>query len=166
MRISDPNSGEWPAPSTRVAPPRHLRPSTPHRTRSIATPARRSSLTGSRSGCETLLPTIALTSGDPSGIGPEIAVKAASDPRVTAVCQPVIYGPHRPDEVAAFPVGQISAESGRAAHEAIVAAVRDALARKVAAIATAPIHKSAFYAAGYRWPGHTELLAELCSVSN
>ena len=111
-------------------------------------------------------PLIALTAGDPSGIGPEIAVKAARDPRVTAVCRPVIYGPHTPDEIARYPVGQISAESGRAAHDAIAAAVRDALAGKVAAIATAPIHKGAFHAAGYRWPGHTELLAELCGVSS
>ena len=37
---------------------------------------------------------LALTMGDPAGIGPEIALKAARDPRVVAVCRPVLYGPH------------------------------------------------------------------------
>ena len=31
--------------------------------------------------------------GDPAGIGPEIALAAAADRRVTAVCEPVLYGP-------------------------------------------------------------------------
>ncbi len=110
------------------------------------------------------LPAIALTVGDPSGIGPEIAVKAAADARVLAVCQPVIYGPHTSGELAAFPVGRVDAGSGRAAYEAIVAATHDALAGKVAAIATAPINKAAFAAAGYPWPGHTDLLAHLCGT--
>ena len=110
------------------------------------------------------LPSIALTAGDPSGIGPEIAVKAAADPRVLAVCRPVIYGPHTPEALAGFPVGRVDAGSGRAAYEAIVAATEDALAGKVAAIATAPINKAAFAAAGYPWPGHTDLLAHLCGT--
>lgn len=110
------------------------------------------------------LPTIALTAGDPSGIGPEIVVKAARDPRVTAVCRPVIYGPHDPADLSGFPAGRVNAASGRAAYEAIVAATRDALAGEVSAIATAPISKAAFAAAGYPWPGHTDLLAHLCGV--
>ena len=52
------------------------------------------------------LPVIAVTAGDPSGIGPEIAVKAARHPRVVDVCRAVIYGPHLSDELAAFPVGE------------------------------------------------------------
>jgi 4-hydroxythreonine-4-phosphate dehydrogenase len=110
------------------------------------------------------LPVIALTAGDPSGIGPEIAVKAAADPRVLAVCQPVIYGPHTAEELAGFPIGRVDAGSGRAAYAAIVAATADALAGKVAAMATAPINKAAFAAAGYPWPGHTDLLAHLCGT--
>ena len=51
------------------------------------------------------LPVVAITVGDPSGIGPEIAVKASRDPRVTAVCRPVLYGPHTADAVASFPRG-------------------------------------------------------------
>jgi len=38
-------------------------------------------------------PRIAITSGDPAGIGPEIAQKAADDPRVREACEPVVYGP-------------------------------------------------------------------------
>jgi len=110
------------------------------------------------------IPVIALTAGDPSGIGPEIAVKAVRDPRVVAACRPVIYGPHEPGDVAAFPAGQVSADSARAAYDAIVAATRDALAGSVAAVVTAPINKAAFAAAGYPWPGHTDLLAHLCGA--
>ena len=110
------------------------------------------------------LPLIAITVGDPSGIGPEIAVKAARDPRVTEVCRPRLYGPHAEAELAPFPPGRIDAGSARAAYEAIIAATRDALAGEVAAVVTAPIHKAAFAAAGYPWRGHTELLAHLCGV--
>ncbi len=102
--------------------------------------------------------------GDPSGIGPEIAVKASRDPRVTAVCRPVLYGPHTADAIALFPRGEVNAASGRAAYDAIVSATTDALAGRVQAIATAPINKAAFAAAGLPWKGHTELLAHLCGV--
>ena len=103
-------------------------------------------------------PVIAITAGDPAGIGPEIARTAAEDPRVKAVCEPVIYGP--PDG-ARFQPGVLSAEAGRAAYDAICLAVRDAEDRRVSAIATAPINKLAFSRAGLPWKGHTDLLAEL-----
>ena len=111
-----------------------------------------------------LTPVVAITVGDPSGIGPEIALKASGDPRVTAVCRPVLYGPHTPDAIALFPRGEVNAASGRAAYDAIVTATTDALAGRVQAIATAPINKAAFAAAGLPWKGHTELLAHLCGV--
>src|SRR5207247_5147335 len=38
-------------------------------------------------------PRIAITAGDPAGIGPEITAFAAADPRVLAVCEPVVYAP-------------------------------------------------------------------------
>ena len=109
-------------------------------------------------------PIVAITVGDPSGIGPEIAIKASRDPRVTAVCRPVLYGPHTAEVVASFPRGEVNAASGRAAYDAIVSATEDALAGRVQAIATAPINKNAFAAAGLPWKGHTELLAHLCGV--
>lgn len=105
-----------------------------------------------------MLPRIALTVGDPAGIGPEIVARAAADPRVLAVCEPVIYGP--PD-LGVFPAGRLSAAAGRAAYDALVRAVTDARQGRVAGMATAPINKEAFALAGLPWRGHTELLAAL-----
>jgi len=103
-------------------------------------------------------PRIALTVGDPAGIGPEIAVKASQDPRVRAVCEPVLYGPP-PDRH--FALGELSADAGLAAYDAIVAAVRDAQAGTVDGLATAPVNKAAFSLAGLPWKGHTDLLGHL-----
>jgi 4-hydroxythreonine-4-phosphate dehydrogenase len=103
-------------------------------------------------------PCIAITSGDPAGIGPEIAQKAAADARVLAVCEPIVYGP--PDG-SRFEPGVLSAAAGRAAYDALCAAVRDAQAGRVEAVATAPVNKLAFARAGLPWKGHTDLLAEL-----
>jgi 4-hydroxythreonine-4-phosphate dehydrogenase len=113
-----------------------------------------------------MLPTIAVTAGDPSGIGPEIAVKAIRDPRVVAVCRPVIYGPHSAEDLAAFPAGQVNADAAQAAFGAIVHATADAMAGRVRAIVTAPISKEALAAAGLSWRGHTDLLAHLCGVTD
>lgn len=106
-------------------------------------------------------PRVAITAGDPAGIGPEIAVRAAADPEVLSLCDPVIYGPSSESELASFAPGRVSAEAGRAAYQAIVRAVDDARAGRVAAVATAPINKEAFAAAGLPWKGHTDLLAHL-----
>src|SRR5512135_3385390 len=106
-------------------------------------------------------PRIAVTVGDPAGIGPEIAKKAIADPRVREVCEPVLYGPHTDSELRAFARGRLSAEAGRTAYDAIIAAVHDAMVGKVAAVATAPINKEAFALAGLKWRGHTDLLQDL-----
>ena len=103
-------------------------------------------------------PRVAITAGDPAGIGPEIARKAAEDPRVLAACEPVIYG--APSELT-FEPGRLSADAGRAAYDAIHAAVDDAKRGDVAAIATAPVNKMAFAQAGLPWKGHTDLLGYL-----
>jgi 4-hydroxythreonine-4-phosphate dehydrogenase len=103
-------------------------------------------------------PRVAITTGDPAGIGPEIAARAASDPRVLGACEPSLYGP--PDG-ASFDLGVLSAAAGRAAYESIVRAVDDARTGQVDAIATAPVNKEAFRLAGLRWAGHTDLLAHL-----
>lgn len=107
-------------------------------------------------------PRIAITSGDPSGIGPEIARKAADDPRVRKVCEPVVYGPPRDEH---FKPGELSAEAGQAAYDTICTAVKDARNGVVAAVATAPINKLAFARAGLPWKGHTDLLAHLTGSS-
>ena len=99
-----------------------------------------------------------MTQGDPSGIGPEVSSKATADPRVVAVCEPVLYGPA---DLSRFPPGRLSAEAARAAFEAIERAVKDATRGTVAAIATAPINKEALRLAGFPWRGHTDMLADV-----
>lgn len=106
---------------------------------------------------------VAITAGDPAGIGPEIAARAARDPRVLDACAPVVYGP--PDG-ATFAPGVLSADAGRAAYDAIVRAVDDAQRGVVAAVATAPVNKEAFRLAGLPWSGHTDLLAHLTGATD
>jgi 4-hydroxythreonine-4-phosphate dehydrogenase len=106
-------------------------------------------------------PRLAVTVGDPSGIGPEVAQRAAADSRVLDVCEPILYGP---SSDRSFKPGLLSADAGRAAYEAIVRAVEDARQNRVAAIATGPVNKEAFRLAGLPWHGHTDLLAHLLGV--
>src|SRR5881397_2072623 len=102
-------------------------------------------------------PRVAITVGDPAGIGPEIAARAAADPQVLEACEPVIYAP--PDGLLVT-AGRLDPAAGRAAYDVIVRAVADAMAGRVDAIATAPVSKEAFALAGLRWRGHTDLLAD------
>nr|WP_309974835.1 4-hydroxythreonine-4-phosphate dehydrogenase PdxA [Variovorax guangxiensis] len=62
------------------------------------------------------------------------------------------------------PIGQISAISGQAAFDAIVAAIAAAKDADVSGIVTAPINKEAMASAGIRYPGHTEILADYGGV--
>jgi 4-hydroxythreonine-4-phosphate dehydrogenase len=130
---------------------------------------------------------LALTLGDPAGIGPEIVLKALASPD----CPPadwVVYGPlaslgersHRLGlpEVAslaagtvdvpgsAVPLGAVSAEGGRLAAAAVLTAAADARAGAVGGMVTAPLHKESLRAAGHPWPGHTEMLADAAGVSD
>ncbi|MDI6740105.1 MAG: 4-hydroxythreonine-4-phosphate dehydrogenase PdxA [Candidatus Edwardsbacteria bacterium] len=132
-------------------------------------------------------PRIGITIGDPAGIGPEVAIKAALDRRVQTACVPVLIGPKDLWEQAArlcrrgigrlavhdiyhaeFDIrpGTVSAQTGRIAAESIVAAAVMALDGQIDALATAPISKWALQMAGYKQCGHTELLAELCRVDD
>ena len=106
-------------------------------------------------------PRVAITLGDPAGIGPEIAARAAADARVLEVCEPRLYGP---PYGARFAPGVLSGEAGRAAYDAIVRAVEDARHGVVDAIATSPVNKEAFRLAGLPWSGHTDLLAHLTNA--
>jgi 4-hydroxythreonine-4-phosphate dehydrogenase len=105
-----------------------------------------------------LNPRIAITVGDPAGIGPEIAARASADPRVLAACEPIVYAPPASP---AFAPGVLSGDAGRAAYDVIVRAVDDAQRGAVQGIATAPVNKEAFRLAGLPWHGHTDLLAHL-----
>ena len=108
-------------------------------------------------------PKIALTVGDPAGIGPEIVAKAAADPSVRAVCEPIVFAPSADQNIRP---GEVSAAAGRAAYETLVRAVEAARRGDVDAIATAPINKLAFAQAGLEWKGHTDLLAHLCGIDH
>jgi 4-hydroxythreonine-4-phosphate dehydrogenase len=64
-----------------------------------------------------------------------------------------------------LPFGQLSVTAGEAAYRYVERAVQLALAREIDAICTAPLNKEAMNAAGHRYPGHTELLAELTGTA-
>ena len=101
-------------------------------------------------------PRLAVTLGDPRGIGPEVVEKALAQPLQADV---VMVGGR-----AGGGLGDrdLPAEAaGRFAGQAIEEAARLALAGKVDAIVTGPVHKQALHAAGYRYPGVTEFLAHL-----
>jgi len=68
------------------------------------------------------------------------------------------------DDAAAVPLGSNDARAGRAAYDYLVAAANAALEGRVDAITTAPLSKAALHMAGLNYPGHTEILAELCGV--
>ena len=110
-----------------------------------------------------VLPRVGITTGDPAGIGPEVARRAAEDPTVREVCEPVLY---EPLVAGPFPPGVVSAVAGRASYQGVTRATRDALAGRIDAVATAPISKLAWARAGLRWHGHTELLAELTGAGD
>jgi 4-hydroxythreonine-4-phosphate dehydrogenase len=68
------------------------------------------------------------------------------------------------DDVLNIPVGELNARAGEAAYQAVRLAADWAIEKKVAGIVTAPLSKAALHAAGHKYPGHTELLAEICGA--
>ncbi len=112
-------------------------------------------------------PRLALTVGDPRGIGPEIIARALSEPDVQNAADFVLVGPTGTaitvaDAVGAWPgEGADAALAGRLAGAAIDRAVQLALRGAVHGIVTAPIDKHALLSGGYDYPGHTEMLAAL-----
>lgn len=109
-------------------------------------------------------PRIAVTLGDPRGIGPEVvrkAIEAVADRDTYIVVGPSGTG-CTPDVVTGdWNPGASAAVAGALAGAAIAGAVRMAMAGEVDGIATAPIDKAALLAGGYDYPGHTEMLAAL-----
>jgi 4-hydroxythreonine-4-phosphate dehydrogenase len=94
---------------------------------------------------------LAVTIGDPAGIGPEIVEKALASAKIPAR----VFGTVPRD----VRYGEISAEYGRIALDAIDAAIDAIEGGECSALVTAPIHKQAIALAGSPFPGHTELLA-------
>lgn len=70
------------------------------------------------------------------------------------------------DNLLEVPRGTIDGRTGQAAYDAIVRAIDETLAGVFQGVVTAPISKAALHAAGHPYPGHTELLAERCGVSD
>lgn len=70
------------------------------------------------------------------------------------------------DDVTTAPNGQVSAAAGDAAFRYLTTAIRMTQARIVDAIATAPLNKEALHAAGHHFPGHTEILADRCGITD
>ncbi len=101
-------------------------------------------------------PRLAVTLGDPRGIGPEVVRKALASP-----IQAEIRLVGSTEQGAGSNVTE--SEAGRVSGAAIEEAARLALAGEVDAIVTGPVHKHALHAAGYRYPGVTEFLAHLAS---
>ena len=111
-------------------------------------------------------PRLAVTLGDPRGIGPEVVRAALADPRVRERCEALVVGPRgtivAPQEaVGSWSPADGAAAAGRLAGLAIERAVSLALSGEVAGIVTAPIDKAALLAGGFDHPGHTEMLAAL-----
>jgi 4-hydroxythreonine-4-phosphate dehydrogenase len=162
-------------------------------------------------------PIVAITTGDPLGIGPEVCLKAASLPEVRQVCRPILIGDRAHllklanrlpkgmgghpkswpeisrsglleqgvgrgktgspetggDGPALHDVGALgplpsdpgpTAEGGRAAILYVERSIELVRAAAASAIVTAPLSKVAMRLAGREYPGHTELLADLCGV--
>ncbi len=109
---------------------------------------------------------LAVTIGDPRGIGPEIVRAASADPAVRAATDLTIVGPTGcgvdvQEVVGAWQPGESTVLAGALSGRAIERAVALAQAHQVDGIVTAPIDKAALLAGGYDYPGHTEMLAAL-----
>lgn len=108
---------------------------------------------------------LAISLGDPRGIGPEIIAAAVRDARVAAAADLLLVGPRGTglmvDEVIGnWSTGQSAAEAGRLAGLAVDRAITLAQDADVDGLVTAPLDKHALLAGGYDFPGHTELLAD------
>jgi len=109
-------------------------------------------------------PRLAVSVGDPRGIGPEIVAAARRDARVQAAAELVVVGPRGcpvsvDDTIGAWSDDGSEADAGRLAGLAVDRAIVLAQRGDVAGIVTAPLDKHALLAGGFDFPGHTELLA-------
>jgi 4-hydroxythreonine-4-phosphate dehydrogenase len=106
---------------------------------------------------------VAIATGDPAGIGPEISLKASRDPRVLRICEPVLV--HSRLDPRKVKVGTVAAAHGRAALEAAEIAIRGALAGEYAAVVAAPHTQTAIDAAGIEFDGYPSFVARTCGLA-
>ena len=114
----------------------------------------------------TARPRLAVSLGDPRGIGPEIVRAALADPELGRECELVLVGPTGCGvdvdvAIGAWQASGSDADAGRLAGLAVARAVSLAQEGAVQGIVTAPLDKAALLAGGYDFPGHTEMLARL-----
>ena len=137
--------------------------------------------------------TIAMTMGDPLGVGPEIAVQTLASPELRQQCRMILVGDRHilaqaaklcniPDfeqrfgseiehvpctlNVTADNAGTVHAEAGKAAYDCICRA-HELCAKKICdAVATAPINKESLKAAKVPYIGHTEIFAGLTGAQD
>jgi 1,2-dihydroxy-3,5-cyclohexadiene-1,4-dicarboxylate dehydrogenase len=132
-------------------------------------------------------PRIAIATGDPGGIGPEISIKAALDPAVRALCDPVVIGDRgalqahakasrlsleklevverkqlKPGELR---IGEVNAAHGRAAVDSAQVAIRGALAGEYQAVVAAPHTETAIHAAGIEFDGYPSFVARTAGLA-
>jgi 4-phospho-D-threonate 3-dehydrogenase / 4-phospho-D-erythronate 3-dehydrogenase len=135
--------------------------------------------------------TIAVTIGDPAGIGPEVVLKALISPEVQGLANWVIVGDQaalektsktcrispaslcatirssmaigNPDQ---YQFGQLSPVCGKAAVEYVRVAAEMCLHNEAQAMVTAPLNKEAVTLSGRQFSGHTEYIAELCHAKD
>lgn len=135
------------------------------------------------------LPKIAITMGDPAGVGGEVVLKALADPEVSSSAEFVVLGDRAAVEAAerstgvnfgglgvklldcgVLPPGEpieygaLRAEYGKAAMRYVHDATLMCISHEVDAMVTAPLNKEAVTLNGISFSGHTEYIAELCGV--
>ncbi len=136
---------------------------------------------------------IAITMGDPCGIGPEITVKTLADKTIREMCNPILIGDadvleqaaklvgikhfmgkyandivHVPcyGKISSETAGKISDFGGQAAFDCIKASHELCKKGKALAVATAPINKESLKAARVPYIGHTEIYAALTNTKD
>jgi 4-phospho-D-threonate 3-dehydrogenase / 4-phospho-D-erythronate 3-dehydrogenase len=132
---------------------------------------------------------IAVTMGDPAGIGAEVILKALAVPEVAKLAEWVLVGDRSVLEATAescglprsvlsaeiidlahfpqgksVPPGQLKAECGAAAVDYVRVATEMCLRENVGGMVTAPLNKEAVTLSGMKFSGHTEYIAELCGT--
>ena len=127
-------------------------------------------------------PNIAVTIGDPAGMGPEVSLKALASPGVSGLANFLIigdafvlqktakkYGLRIGSPIldlsnvsqAEFAFGRASSSFGRSSIEYIDKAIELIKAKKVQGLVTAPVNKASIRLSGLRnFKGHTEYLAK------
>jgi 4-phospho-D-threonate 3-dehydrogenase / 4-phospho-D-erythronate 3-dehydrogenase len=132
-------------------------------------------------------PVIAITMGDPAGIGPEVAVQALADPQIAPLAHWIVVGDARVLEMAEritgkklqaelrdvrelgpiedFAFGRLDARCGMAAVEYVRTATEMCLRGEAAAMVTAPLNKEAVTLSRRNFSGHTEFIAALCGAT-